>query len=113
VKDHGPARTEIAVGARQRFAALAAEDTVDVKPGANMKASFASRRQRPASSGVGAGLIPSASITSCEPEREDWARLPCLATVTPQPATMNDASVEMFTDREPSPPVPQVSRQTS
>ena len=48
-------------------------------------------------------------MTSCEPERDDCARLPCLATTTPAPATRNAAIVETLTDREPSPPVPQVS----
>ena len=71
-----------------------------------------SRRQRAASSGPGAGSRPSASSTSCEPERDDSARLPCLATTTPQAARMNAAMVETLTEPEPSPPVPQVSSST-
>ena len=54
-----------------------------------------------------------ASMTSWEPERDESARLPCLATLTPQAATMKDARVEMLTVPEPSPPVPQVSSKAS
>ena len=39
-------------------------------------------------------LTPSAVNTSLAPEREDAARLPCLATGTPQAATMMAARVE-------------------
>ena len=56
---------------------------------------------------------PSAASTSAEPAREDTARLPCFATVTPAPATMNAAVVEMLNVCRPSPPVPQVSTNTS
>ena len=34
--------------------------------------------------------------TSAEPEREEIARLPCLATGTPAPATTKAAQVEML-----------------
>src|SRR3954469_12188281 len=54
-------------------------------------------------------LTPSADNTSAAPERDDNARLPCLATGTPQPATMNAAQVETLTEPEPSPPVPTTS----
>jgi hypothetical protein len=47
--------------------------------------------------------------TSAAPERDDSARLPCLATGTPVPATMNEAQVETLTEPEPSPPVPTTS----
>ena len=47
------------------------------------------------------------------PQREDTARLPCFATVTPAPATTNAAVVEMLNVCRPSPPVPQVSTNTS
>ena len=77
--------------------------------GAKRNASLASRRQRADSSGDGAGSSPSASMTSCAPDCDDCARLPCLATATPAPATMNAAIVDTLIDREPSPPVPQVS----
>src|SRR5258706_3399114 len=46
---------------------------------------------------------------SAAPERDDSARLPCLATGTPAPATMNEAQVETLTEPEPSPPVPTTS----
>src|ERR1019366_5868965 len=42
-------------------------------------------------------------------ERDDSARLPCLATGTPTPATMKEAQVDTLTDPEPSPPVPTTS----
>ena len=38
-------------------------------------------------------FTPSAASTSAAPEREDSARLPCLATGTPQPATTSAAAV--------------------
>ena len=39
-------------------------------------------------------FTPSAVSTSLAPDRDEAARLPCLATGTPQPATISDASVE-------------------
>ena len=54
-------------------------------------------------------LTPSAASTSAAPERDDSARLPCLATGTPAPATMNAAQVEMLNEPEASPPVPTTS----
>src|SRR5690606_26138277 len=44
-----------------------------------------------------------------EPDLEDNARLPCLATGTPAPATTSDAPVEMLSVPAPSPPVPTMS----
>ena len=41
------------------------------------------------------------------------ARLPCLATRTPAPATTNATTVEMLNVPPPSPPVPQVSSRGS
>ena len=52
---------------------------------------------------------PSASSTSALPHALDAARLPCLATGTPQPATMNAAAVEMLIVCALSPPVPTMS----
>ena len=54
-------------------------------------------------------LTPSAVSTSAEPDCEESARLPCLATGTPQPATTKALAVEMLKLPEASPPVPQVS----
>ncbi len=54
-------------------------------------------------------FTPSASSTSALPQRLDIARLPCLATLSPAPATMKAAVVEILKVEEPSPPVPQVS----
>ena len=54
-------------------------------------------------------MTPRASRTSAEPVEPDMARLPCLATATPAPATTKAAVVEMLKLPEPSPPVPQVS----
>jgi hypothetical protein len=49
------------------------------------------------------------SSTSALPHLEETLRLPCLATVTPQPATTKAVVVEMLKVLSPSPPVPQVS----
>ncbi len=54
-------------------------------------------------------LTPSAPSTSAAPERDDSARLPCLATGTPAPATMKAAQVEMLNEPDASPPVPTTS----
>src|SRR5215470_13803362 len=54
-------------------------------------------------------LTPRAVNTSADPDFEESARLPCLATGTPQPATMSALAVEMLKLPEESPPVPQVS----
>ena len=74
-----------------------------------MKPIPASRMQRPIASGVRSILTPSAASTSAAPERDDSARLPCLATGTPAPATMSAAQVEMLNEPEASPPVPTTS----
>ncbi len=60
-------------------------------------------------SGEAARSTPSASIRSALPQRLETERLPCLATVTPQPATTKAVTVEMLKVPAPSPPVPQVS----
>ncbi len=52
---------------------------------------------------------PSADKTSLAPDFEDAARLPCLATGTPQAAVINAASVEILNVPCPSPPVPTMS----
>ena len=54
-------------------------------------------------------VTPSASSTSALPQREETARLPCLATGMPAPAATRAAAVEMLKVPLPSPPVPQVS----
>src|SRR3569833_2745717 len=77
--------------------------------GANMKPMPASFTQRPTSSGLRSILTPRAARTSAAPDREDRARLPCLATGIPAPATMNNAQNETLTEPEPSPPVPTIS----
>ena len=46
---------------------------------------------------------------SAPPHFDDAARLPCLTTGTPAPATTKEAIVEMFTVWWPSPPVPTMS----
>ena len=58
-------------------------------------------------------MTPSEASTSAAPERDDSARLPCLATGTPAPATMKAAQVETLTEPEPSPPVPTTSTASS
>src|SRR6266550_1705709 len=77
--------------------------------GANMKPMPASATQRPTCSGLMSILTPSEESTSAAPERDDSARLPCLATGTPAPARINEAQVETLTEPEPSPPVPTTS----
>src|ERR1700728_4527854 len=74
-----------------------------------MKPMPALAMQRPTCSGVMSILTPSDASTSAAPERDDSARLPCLATGTPVPATMNEAQVDTLTEPEPSPPVPTTS----
>src|SRR5258708_22285497 len=54
-------------------------------------------------------LTPSAANTSAAPDFDEKARLPCLATGTPQPATTNALAVEVFKGPDPSPPVATVS----
>src|SRR6476469_5372338 len=54
-------------------------------------------------------LTPSACRTSAAPDFDDSARLPCLATGTPAPATINAAQVEMLNEPDASPPVPTTS----
>src|SRR6201987_3483674 len=77
--------------------------------GANMKPMPASAMQCPIASGVRLILTPSAVSTSAAPEREDNARLPCLATGTPAPATISAAQVEILNEPEASPPAPTTS----
>src|ERR1700754_4650871 len=74
-----------------------------------MKPMPASLTQTPTFSGARSIFTPSEASTSAAPERDDSARLPCLATGTPLPATMKAAQVDTFTEPEPSPPVPTTS----
>ena len=78
-----------------------------------MKPMPASAMQRPTCDGAMSIATPSASRTSALPQRLVAERLPCLATVTPAPAAISAAAVEMLKVPAPSPPVPQVSRMTS
>src|SRR5690348_1636129 len=74
-----------------------------------MKPMPASRMQSPICSGESSMFTPKAESTSAAPERDDKARLPCLATGTPAPATMSAAQVEILNEPEASPPVPTTS----
>src|SRR5580658_7008887 len=59
---------------------------------------------------IGASMFtPRAVKTSAPPVREDSARLPCLATGTPNAATTNVTAEDTFKVPAPSPPVPQTS----
>src|SRR5690242_5007980 len=69
----------------------------------------ASRMHSPICSGASSMLTPKAASTSAAPERDDKARLPCLATGTPAPATISAAQVEILNEPEASPPVPTTS----
>src|SRR5512139_1841602 len=69
----------------------------------------ASRMQAPTWLASSSILTPSACNTSAAPDFDDSARLPCLATGTPAPATMNAAQVEILNEPDASPPVPTTS----
>jgi hypothetical protein len=43
---------------------------------------------------IGFNMMPRAANASAAPEREERARLPCLATGTPAPATTNAEQLE-------------------
>ena len=77
--------------------------------GAIMKPIPAPRIERSTSATSASMLTPSAVRMSAEPARDDSARLPCLATGTPQAATTIAAAVETLKVPDASPPVPQVS----
>ena len=77
--------------------------------GAKRKVMPTSARHASALSGLSSIATPSACRRSALPQRLDMARLPCLATGTPAPATTNAAVVEILNVWEPSPPVPHVS----
>src|SRR5271169_6200133 len=74
-----------------------------------MKPMPASRMQTPICSGESSMFTPKAESTSAAPDRDDKARLPCLATGTPAPATISAAQVEMLNEPDASPPVPTTS----
>ena len=74
-----------------------------------MKPMPACLMQRLMPSGLRSIFTPSAASTSAAPERDESARLPCLATGTPAPATIKAAQVEMLNEPEASPPVPTTS----
>src|ERR1700720_602978 len=77
--------------------------------GANIKPIPASRIHSSICSGDSSMFTPKAESTSAAPERDDNARLPCLATGTPAPATISAAQVEILNEPEASPPVPTTS----
>ena len=77
--------------------------------GAKMKPMRASSTQRRTPAASSTTRTPSSSSTSALPHRDDWARLPCLATRHPAAAATRAAAVEMLNVLLPSPPVPQVS----
>src|SRR3989338_7145030 len=54
-------------------------------------------------------FTPNASRTSADTHWLDAERLPCFATLSPQPATTKAAAVEMLNVFALLPPVPQVS----
>src|SRR6188508_1799729 len=74
-----------------------------------MKPIPASRMQVPTCAALRSILTPSACRTSAAPDFDDSARLPCLATGTPAPATINAAHVEILNEPDASPPVPTTS----
>ena len=98
-----------AVGTRSSRRTGAACAAPGWKTGANMKAIPASVRHRSTPSAPRSIRTPSASSRSADPQCEEAARLPCLATTAPAPAATMAASVEMLKVSERSPPVPHVS----
>ena len=60
-------------------------------------------------SGLVSSFTPSAINTSADPDLDDKARLPCLATFNPAPAATNAAQVEILNEPDESPPVPTMS----
>src|SRR5215470_2394753 len=77
-----------------------------------------SATHRPTCSGDKLRFTPRVSTTSAEPQSEaplspDIERLPCLATLSPAPATTNAVAVETLNVPEASPPVPHVSTSIS
>ena len=106
--DSGPSRLKIVrvpnstrVGATWRMA-LWCRGAIRKQVPASLKARSSSFRSA-------SMLTPRAARTSAAPVFDDSARLPCLATGTPQAATTNWAPVETFSVPLASPPVPQVS----
>ena len=77
--------------------------------GAMRKPMLASHKASRTSAMSASMVTPRAASRSAEPEREESARLPCLATGTPQPAATSAAAVEILKVPFASPPVPQVS----
>src|SRR6185436_19176311 len=63
--------------------------------------------------GVRSRLTPRASTTSADPQRLETERFPCLATLSPAPATTNAVAVETLNVPDASPPVPAVSMSIS
>ena len=58
-------------------------------------------------------MTPRASSTSALPQVDETARLPCLATFTPQADTTKATVVEILKVLVPHPPVPTTSRMVS
>ncbi len=63
--------------------------------------------------GVRSRLTPRVSTTSADPQRLETERFPCLATLSPAPATTNAVAVETLNVPDASPPVPAVSMSIS
>ena len=81
-----------------------------MEDGGEEKADARPQRRRPVTTSAGASRrTPRASSTSADPTEDDAARLPCLATGTPHPATAKAAIVETLTLCSWSPPVPTTS----
>src|ERR1700683_3843049 len=80
---------------------------------AKQKPMPASATQRATPSGPSSMATPRASSTSAVPTDDDAARLPCLHTGTPQPATMKAARVVTLMLARRSPPVPTSSTPTA
>ncbi len=79
------------------------------KNGANKKQRFFSRKFFSISEMSEEIFTPNSEKISAEPDLDEIALLPCLATGTPAAATIKQTAVEIFNVFNLSPPVPQTS----
>ncbi len=79
------------------------------KRGAKQKPIPASATQRATPSGPRSITTPRASSRSADPHDDEAARLPCLQTLAPAPATTRAEMVETLIEWLRSPPVPTMS----
>ena len=94
-----PSALRIGMDPAHRRVVLAGEQEADAEVGERLLGGSPARSRS----------SPSASSVSAAPALDEAARLPCLATGTPQAATTSATAVETLSVWCPSPPVPQTS----